>query len=93
MLLLGAASAIARFGIKVGAFVAAAFGGVVRLAFVVSIIAIVAAMMAFTALGFSQVLGALLLHTRAMSVGSSQGIAAIVGRLGLRMVVFVLSHN
>lgn len=46
MLLCGAASTIARLGIQVSAFVAAALGSVVRLAFVVNIIAVVATMMA-----------------------------------------------
>ncbi len=48
--LLRAAPAVARLSIKIGAhFIAAAFGSVVRLAFVVHIIAVVAAMITFAA--------------------------------------------
>ena len=89
VLLVGAAAAVALLGAELGVSAAAAFGGLVRLAVVVHVIAVVAAMVAFAARSFGQLVHALLLHDCPMHVGVGGGIAAVVGHLGLRAVVFV----
>jgi hypothetical protein len=88
-----ATAAVAQLGVDFVAMLAAAFGCVGGLAFIVDVIAVVAAVVAFAALGFGPVVLALLLHAGTVGVRIGGGIAAVVGHLRLGPVMFVVCHD